>query len=72
MYQVIDWEKDLADKWRVRVEIAGNTVMFKYSEWPDDKEVQADAAHYDAMMQEQDAIRKAIMQEQTDAAPISE
>jgi hypothetical protein len=72
MYKIIDWEQDVADKWRIRVEIAGNTVMFKFDEWPDDETVQAQAARYDAMMQEQAAIREAIMQEQTDAAPVSE
>ena len=53
MYKIIDWEQDVADKWRIRVNIAGNTVMFKYEDWPDDGVVQADAARYDAMMQEQ-------------------
>lgn len=53
MYQIVDWEQDLAGKWRTRVEIAGSTVMFKFDEWPDDEEVQAQAARYDAMMQEQ-------------------
>ena len=72
MYKIIDWEQDLADKWRVRVEIAGNTVMFKYLAWPDDEVVQADAARYDAMMQEQAAVHDAIMQEQADAAPVPE
>ena len=70
MYKIIDWEQDLADKWRIRVEIAGSTVMFKFDEWPDDEAVQAQAARYDAMMQEQAAIREAIMQEQSDAASV--
>lgn len=70
MYKIIDWEQDVADKWRIRVEIAGNTVMLKFDEWPDDETVQAQAARYDAMMQEQAAIREAIMQEQSDAAPV--
>jgi hypothetical protein len=70
MYKIIDWEQDVADKWRIRVEIAGNTVMFKFDEWPDDETVQAQATRYDAMMQEQAAIREAIMQEQSDAAPV--
>lgn len=52
MYKVIDWEEDVAGKWRFRVEIAGRTVMFKYDAMPDDEVVQADAAHYEAMMQE--------------------
>lgn len=53
MYKVIDWEEDVAGKWRIRVEIAGQTVMFKFDEWPDDEVVQSEAARYDAMMQEQ-------------------
>jgi hypothetical protein len=61
MYKIIDWEQDVADKWRIRVNIAGNTVMFKYEDWPDDETVQADAARYDA-----------ITQEQADAAPVPE
>jgi hypothetical protein len=72
MYKIIDWEQDVANKWRIRVEIADSTVMFKYEEWPDDEVVQADAARYDAMMQEQAAVRDAIMQEQADAAPVPE
>ena len=53
MYKVIDWEEDVAGKWRIRVEIAGQTVMFKFDEWPNDEAVQSEAARYDAMMQEQ-------------------
>ena len=53
MYQVIDWEEDVAGKWRIRVDIAGQTVMFKFDEWPDEETVQAEAARYEAMMQEQ-------------------
>lgn len=68
MYQVIDWEQDVAGKWRVRVEIAGQTVMFKFDEWPDDTVVQAEAARYDAMMQEA-AAQAALEQEQVDGAP---
>ena len=72
MYKIIDWGQDIAGKWRVRVEIAGSTIMFKYDEWPDDEIVQADAARYDAMIQEQAAIREAIMQEQADAVTNTE
>lgn len=68
MYKVIDWEEDVAGKWRIRVEIAGQTVMFKFDEWPDDEVVQAEAARYDAMMQEM-AAQAALAQEQADGAP---
>lgn len=68
MYQVIDWEEDVAGKWRIRVEIAGQTVMFKFDEWPDDEAVQAEAARYDAMMQEM-AAQAALEQEQVNGAP---
>ena len=68
MYQVIDWEQDVAGKWRVRVEIAGQTVMFKFDEWPDDEVVQAEAARYDALMQEI-AAQAVLAQEQGDGAP---
>ena len=64
MYKVIDWEKDVADKWRIRVEIGGSTVAFKFEEWPDDEVLQSEAARYDTMMQEQAAIRDAIMQKE--------
>lgn len=50
MYQVVDWEQDIAGKWRIRVEIAGRTAMFKFDEWPDDETVQAEAARYEAML----------------------
>lgn len=53
MYEVIDTEVDEAGKTRVRVAITGQTVMFKFQETPTDEEVQAEAARYDAMMQEQ-------------------
>ena len=68
MYQVIDWEQDVAEKWRIRVDIAGQTVMFKFDEWPDDEVVQAEAARYDAAMQEI-AAQAALAQEQADGAP---
>lgn len=68
MYKVIDWEEDVAGKWRIRVEIAGQTVMFKFDEWPNDEAVQSEAARYDAMMQEA-AAQAALEQEQADGAP---
>ena len=64
MYKIIDWEEDAADKWRIRVEIGGSTVAFKFEEWPDDEVLQNEAARYDTMMQEQAAIRDAIMQKE--------
>lgn len=68
MYQVIDWEQDVAGKWRIRVNIAGQTVMFKFDEWPDDEVVQAEAARYDALTQEI-AAQAALEQEQVNGAP---
>ena len=68
MYQVIDWEQDEAGKWRVRVEVAGCTVTLKFNEWPDDEVVQAEAARYDALMQEM-AAKAALEQEQRNGAP---
>jgi hypothetical protein len=53
MYEIIDTEQDLADKYRVRVAVGGQTVTFKFNEQPSDEEVQAAAARYDAMMQDQ-------------------
>lgn len=53
MYEVIDSEVDMAGKTRVRVAISGETVMFKFQDEPTDEEVQAEAARYDAIMQEQ-------------------
>jgi hypothetical protein len=52
MYEIIDVEQDIADKYRVRVAIGDQTVMFKFDEQPSDEEVQAEAARYDAMTQE--------------------
>jgi hypothetical protein len=71
MYEIIDREEDTAGKWRVRVAINGETVAFKFQHDPTDEEVQAQAARFDAMMQEQvEAARyDAMMQEQSDAAP---
>jgi hypothetical protein len=53
MYEIIDREEDAAGKWRIRVAISGQTVSFKFQSDPADEEVQAEAARYDAMMQEQ-------------------
>ena len=53
MYEVIDEEIDEAGKTRVRVAINGETAMFKFQSDPTDEEVQAEAARYDALMQEQ-------------------
>lgn len=53
MYEIIDTEIDEAGKTRVRVNIGGDTVMFKFQSEPTDEEVQTEAARYDAMMQEQ-------------------
>ena len=53
MYEIIDREEDVAGKWRVRVAINGATVAFKFQGDPTDEEVQAQAARFDAMMQEQ-------------------
>jgi len=61
MYEIIDREKDVAGKWRIRVAISGQTVTFKFQSDPTDEEVQVEAARYDAMMQEQ-----------SDAAPNSD
>jgi hypothetical protein len=69
MYEIIDKEQDVADKWRIRVVVNGHTVMLKFQSDPTDEEVQAQAARYDAMMQEQAARYDAMMQEQSDAAP---
>lgn len=53
MYEIIDREEDAAGKWRIRVAINGQTVAFKFQSDPTDEEVQAEAARYAAMMQEQ-------------------
>jgi hypothetical protein len=53
MYEIIDVEQDMADKYRVRVAIGGQTVSFKFQDQPDDDAIQAEAARYDAMRQEQ-------------------
>lgn len=53
MYEIIDTEQDIANKYRVRVAINGQTVSFKFNEQPSNEEVQVAAARYDAMMQEQ-------------------
>jgi hypothetical protein len=53
MYQVVDWQQDVAGKFRYRVVIGGESVMFKFHTFPSDEAVQAEATRYDAMMQEQ-------------------
>lgn len=53
MYNIIDREQDVAGRHRIRVEIAGSTVMFKFDKKPTNAQVQAEAAKYDAMLQEQ-------------------
>ena len=53
MYEIINREQDVAGKWRIRVAINGESVMFKFQTDPTNEEVQAEAARYDAMMQEQ-------------------
>jgi leucyl aminopeptidase (aminopeptidase T) len=53
MYDIIDREIDEAGKTRVRVAINGESIMFKFQSNPTDEEIQAEAARYDAMMQEQ-------------------
>lgn len=52
MYQIIDQEQDEAGKWRYRVSIDGEAIMFKWDEPVDDAVVQAEAARY-ALMREQ-------------------
>lgn len=71
MYEIVDTEQDIAGKWRIRADIAGSTVMFKYDAMPDDDTIQADAARYEAMMQ-QNAIEVALAQEQANGAPNQE
>ena len=41
MYNIIDREQDVAGKHRIRVEIAGETVMFKFDKKPSNAQVQA-------------------------------
>lgn len=53
MYEVVDWERDVAGKYRFRVLIGGSCVMFKFQDFPSDEDVQAEAARYDALMQGQ-------------------
>ena len=80
MYQVIDCEQDVAGKWRIRVDIAGQTVMFKYDEQPNNEVLQEEVARYETRVQQAtlDAERAAriealvqemIAQEQADGAP---
>lgn len=55
MYQIIDWEQDEAGKWRYRVSINDQTIMFKFDTLVDDDAVQAEAARYAAMKEQADA-----------------
>lgn len=59
MYQIIDWEQDEAEKWRYRVSIDGETIMFKWDEPVDDATVQAEAARYATMKEQADASSNA-------------
>ncbi len=81
MYQVIDCEQDVAGKWRIRVDIAGQTIMFKYDEQPSDEAIQEEAARYETRVQQAtlDAERAAhiealvqemVAQEQADGSSI--
>ena len=55
MYQIVDVNNDEAGKWRYRVAINGETVMFKWDEPKDDATVQAEAARYVAMKEQANA-----------------
>ena len=55
MYQIVDVDNDEAGKWRYRVAINGETVMFKWDEPKDDATVQAEAARYVAMKEQANA-----------------
>jgi hypothetical protein len=66
MYPIIDEEIDLAGKYRVRVEIRGSTVMFKYDFSPTVERVEEDAARYEAEVYPPDPP------EMSDVAPNSE
>ena len=61
MYKIVDWEQDVAGKFRYRVIIGNESVMFKFHTFPSDEDVQEQAARYDA-----------IMQGQADVAPVPE
>ena len=53
MYEVIDQEIDEAGKFRVRVSIKEQVVMFKFQSEPISDEIQAEAEKYSLLMQEQ-------------------
>ena len=55
VHQIIDQEQDEAGKWRCRVAIGGETVMFKWDGPVADDVVQAEAARYAAMKEQADA-----------------
>ena len=63
MYPIVDEEIDEAGKYRVRVEIRGCTVMFKYDASPTIEQVEADAARYEAITYPPDPV------EVSDGAP---
>ena len=67
MYQVVDWEQDIAGKFRYRVIIGDESVMFKFHTFPTGEDVQAEATRYAAMTAE-----ALLAQEQVDGAPNSE
>lgn len=46
MIDIVDEEIDVAGKHRVRVNIDGSTVMFKYDEAPTVDQLEADVARY--------------------------
>ena len=46
IYPIVDWEVDEAGKYRVRLDIDGNSIMFKYDEMPSEEQLQRDANIY--------------------------
>lgn len=65
MYEVIDWEEDVAGKFRFRVVVGGMTIVFKFHTMPSDEELQAEVARWDAEFQ----ASLAPVEEQADGAP---
>lgn len=51
MFEIVDFEQDMAGKFRFRILIDGQTVMFKFQDFPNDEEVQAEAQRYFDLMQ---------------------
>lgn len=65
-YQVVDWEQDIAGKFRFRVLIGDAVVMLKFQKFPTDEVVQEAAARQDVLMQqmaEEAARQEAVMRE---------